>query len=179
MVNVADLWTLNSSFMAQCFFLVSTSALFDPLITEKCECFSLDLAAMLLLKWRIQMLSLLDLSGLCSNSVAWSRSARAALVQADKRSVDHTITSSSVSFRLHYICHLMLGNVVVTSASLTLWAHLPRETQLQYIWNNKILLGWKNGPMNCSVQKCVPKTKPKASYRTVQYEYVYRYTLTH
>jgi len=56
MVIVADLWTLDSSFMAQCLFLVSTSALFDPLIiTEKCECFSLDLAVMLLLQWLMSL----------------------------------------------------------------------------------------------------------------------------
>jgi len=91
MVNVADLWTVDSSFMAQCLFLVSTSALFDPLITEKCECFSLDLAVMLLLQWRIQMFSF------CFRFVV---TARAALVQTNKRSVIHTITSSSVSFRL-------------------------------------------------------------------------------
>lgn len=38
--GIIDLWTLDSSFMG-------FHALFDPLITEKCECFSLDLAAML------------------------------------------------------------------------------------------------------------------------------------
>ncbi len=44
---------------------------------------------------------------------------RAALVQTEtvRHPNNHTITSSSVSFRLHYICHLMLGNVVVTPAS--------------------------------------------------------------
>ena len=110
MLLICGHWIVRS-FIAQCLFLVSTSALFDPLITEKCECFSLDLAAMLLLLWRIQMLSLLDLLlALCSNSVAWSRSARAALVQTDKRSVNHTITSSFVplAFTFAIWCWAML-----------------------------------------------------------------------
>ena len=98
MLLICGHWIVHS---LHSLFLVSTSALFDPLITEKCECFSLDLAAMLLLLWRIQMLSLLDLLlALCSNSVAWSRSARAALVQTDKRSFNHTITSSFVPLAL-------------------------------------------------------------------------------
>ena len=118
------------------------------------------------------MLSLLDVLALCSNSVTWSRSARDALVQTHKQSV--IITSCSVSFRLHYICHLMLGNVVVAPASRV---RLPRATRGALLHlRNGILVGRKNGPTNSSVWKCVPKTEPKASYRTVRYEYAYRYT---
>ena len=80
MLLICGHWIVRS-FIAQCLFLVSTSALFDPLITEKCEYFSLDLAAMLLLQWRIQMLYLLDLA-----VTVLLDQARAALVRTDKRS---------------------------------------------------------------------------------------------
>ena len=126
------------------------------LITEKCECFSLDLAEMLLLQRRIQMFSLLDLLALCSNSVAWSRLARAAqmlLVRTDKRSVKH-IMSSAVSFRFHYACHLMLRNVVVAAPARILSAGKMVQVIVRFV--------------------CVPNRKPRTE--TVQYEYMYRYT---
>ena len=158
-MNVADLWTLDSSFMPQCFFLVSASALFDPLITEKCECFSLDLAAMLLLLWRIQMLSLLDLLlALCSNSVAWSRLARAALVQTDKRSFNHTITSSFVplALRLPFDVGKCCGCAGVSYIMSALATCNTPTFEITKFW---------------SAGKMVQRTEPF-------YEYVYRYTPT-
>lgn len=162
MVNVAGLWTkvllVHSRHNVSPGF--HDSAVWSNrdlrLITEKCECISLDLAAMLLPQWRIQMFSLPDLLARCGNSVAWSRSARAAqmlLVRTDKRSVKH-ITSSAVSFCFHYACHLMLRNVVLAASARILPAGKMVQAIVRFV--------------------CVPNRKPRTE--TVQYEYMYRYT---
>ena len=111
---------------------VSTSALFDPLITEKYECFSLDLAAMLLLL------------APCSNSVAWSRLARAALVQTDKRPVKHIITAPAFwSVSLQYLLFLWKPNLlIVREPCVKSQMALKLLYDLPYVWTKEIKVNY-------------------------------------
>ena len=62
--------------------------------------------------------------------------------------------SSAVSFRFHYVCHLMLRNVVVVAPARILSAGKMVHGIVRFV--------------------CVPNRKPQTE--TVQYEYMYRYT---